>query len=675
MRQATGYGFAINGPFEVDVGRAQLAHESQENDRLQHAIGKNLGQILCSLFDASEDWPTFSHNLNLAGDITSYDLWFSLWTVVGLKHISHLAEQAGNEALFIKGMLWSDERGIAHLFSSRYACPTGLWGNYRTVTRLDRIQIEVRGCLDTENVFLKVANWPELLRHMRPGEGISYGTISQPLKRLMGPQSWRSVWLADLFEENQRIDAKTAAHIGTLINDNFLMALEETEKEGLENLLGTFQFIGQDGSYHRGDNLLIPNDSTYDYRDEGMRAAFAPEDRVLSRDYEGIALSFFKACRKILNAKASDMANWVLKAKNKNAKKAVVDYLLHGELDSELARELRSILSRTWLEELAIDPLLEEYNEQEQGQLLGILWLQRPNTEPVTKDMYRKPSIVLPRIYNWWIKNQKDQVAVYEKMIYPGDKPPELSELGLQKDIQCRRDWLLILMLGVVQKLGRTQPEAHRNFIDQRLKDGDLDIFADPISGPDAWMNVLKNFLDREGEFIQYYYWMTQFTGFFQLAKWLNHYAMSFLAADRLGKKFTLNHLLSPRTNPYFQGGGPDAPSIVRTLGIGAHFVVRELFRQGLITKPYVHPHCYMPVQRVRRLFERLGCQFNEWEKVTWSEQIHQILVEYLGESKATFEKTFDIPFLLIARNTGLQKELFGEELIFDEDDESFEDA
>ena len=672
MRQAAGYGFAINGPFEIDVGRAQLAHESQENNRLQDEMGTNLGQVLCSLFDASKDWHVFCCSLNLTEDLTPYDFWLSLWSVVGLQPVSHLAEQASSEACFIRELLWSEGRGVARLFSLRSACPTGLWGKHQVLTKLDRIQVEVRGCLDTEEVFLSVAEWPEIFRQMRPGEGISHRAMSQPLSRLMGPQSLRSIWLADVFEEKQQIDPKTAQHLGALIDEAFLRNLEESEQERLVALLGTFQFIGRDGRYHRGDNLLIANDATYDYRDEGMRAAFAPDDRVLSEDYVDVALSFFKACRRILNAKAVDMANWVLKAKDKQTREAVLDYLLNGELDSELARELRQKTSGTWLGLLPGDPLLEGYNEQEKRQILANLWLHVPDHDQGSRS---DPGLVLPKIYDWWKETQDKHIAHYYEITYPGGIPPKLSKEGVRRNIACRRDWLVVFMLGIMQKLGRATPEAHRNFLLQRLRDGDLDVFADPNVGPDAWMNVLKNFLDKEGEVITYFHWMTQFTGFFQLAKWLHHYAESLLSADRLGRKFALNHLLAPRINPDFQGGGPDAPSIVRTLGIGAHFCVRELVRQSLITKAYVHPHCYMPVLRVRRLFKLVECHFNESERANWSEQIHAFLVAHLGEAKATFDQGFDIPFQVIARSTDLQEEFFGGEVMDVKEEDIDEDA
>lgn len=671
MRQATGYGFAINGPFEVDVGRAQIASESQENERLKAEIGEHFGQMLCRLYDASEDWPAFCEHLNLAVDANHYDFWCSFWWVVGKQSLKHLADQAASEALFVQDIIWADGRGAASLFLKRPACPTGLWGEHQVLTKLDSIQVEVCGCLETEDVFIKVSDWPELRRQMEPGQGVSQNQVSQPLTRLMGSQGWRSVWLADLFEENQKIDTKAAHRLGAVMDAKFVNVLEVAEQKRLEKLLETFQFIGADGYYYRGDNLLIPHDSTYDYRDEGMRAAFAPANRVLSVEYEDTALSFFKACRKTLDAKAADMASWVLYAKGEQRKKAILDYLLHGELDSELARELRGNISGTWLEALWKNPLLEEYDDQEQGRLLGMLGMFSPEIEVDVSD----PKIVLPRIYDWWKETQDEHIAAYYKITYPSGTPPELTDSGLRRDIICRRDWLLVLMLGVVQKLGRAKPEAHRNFLAQRLQDGDLDIFADPDAGTDKWIKILKNFLDKEGEVIKYFHWMTQFTAFFQLARWLNHYAQSFLSADRLGERFALGHLLAPRTNPAFQGGGPDAPSIVRTLGIGAHFVVRELVRQDIITKPYVHPYCYMPVLRVRRLFELVGCQFNEWQRANWSEQINKFLVKYLGETKSTFEGAFDIPFHIIARNAGLQEELFGEKIIDSEEEDIDEDG
>lgn len=65
----------------------------------------------------------------------------------------------------------------------------------------------------------------------------------------------------------------------------------------------------------------------------------------------------------------------------------------------------------------------------------------------------------------------------------------------------------------------------------------------------------------------------------YQISRWLTDYVESFRNIDRLRRQFGLDEILAPRTNVDFSGGGPDAPSLRRTLGIGACFVVRELMR------------------------------------------------------------------------------------------------
>jgi hypothetical protein len=177
-------------------------------------------------------------------------------------------------------------------------------------------------------------------------------------------------------------------------------------------------------------------------------------------------------------------------------------------------------------------------------------------------------------------------------------------------------------------------------------------------------MNVLDEYLDDPSEDERYRQWMRQFVDIYQISRWLTHYVESFRNIDRLERQFALDEILAPRTNADFSGGGPDAPPLTRTLGIGACFVVRELMRFGAVTDSRAHRYCYMPTRRVRRVMGEMGCQSLEGEgRAVQSTAIYGFLTEHLGAERSTFGRSFDLPLLALADDKDLQVELFGREV------------
>jgi hypothetical protein len=101
---------------------------------------------------------------------------------------------------------------------------------------------------------------------------------------------------------------------------------------------------------------------------------------------------------------------------------------------------------------------------------------------------------------------------------------------------------------------------------------------------------------------------MKQFVGIYQLSRHLDDYIEVFLAVRRFDHPFALTQLTNTRASAEFQGGGVQAPPLSRVLGMGQCFVLRELFRHQVLANPHAHPHCFVPVGRVRRMLLDLGC-------------------------------------------------------------------
>jgi hypothetical protein len=205
--------------------------------------------------------------------------------------------------------------------------------------------------------------------------------------------------------------------------------------------------------------------------------------------------------------------------------------------------------------------------------------------------------------------------------------------------------------------MGRTNPEQHRNFLDRCKQRHWMDVFADPGSTAEHWMGVLDTYLDTQTHDSRFYHWVRQFVSIYQVARWLPEYVRSFLAIDKYTQGFDLDRVTQPAMNPDFAGGGPSAPPLTRALGIGACFVVRELVRKGILKKNLAHAHAYVGIGRVRYVLTRLGMTEVQGETASYrhSRQIHRFLLNHLGADRAHFHHCFDLPFLAIAEDSGLQ--------------------
>ena len=186
-------------------------------------------------------------------------------------------------------------------------------------------------------------------------------------------------------EPDHFVKPSQASQLGALITREFLDELnrgdqkQRSEHTELVELLQGLRFQGRDGKYHIAVDLLITREEA-DNADEPLRAAFAPEDRLLADHYTGSALEFFKACRSELSAPAQLMATWALEAPA-HKRHAVLQYISAGQLGREVASAIRKGIQGTWLSELKELPLLtQHFDSNEQGSILGQLQLNEEIT-------------------------------------------------------------------------------------------------------------------------------------------------------------------------------------------------------------------------------------------------------------------------------------------------------
>jgi hypothetical protein len=690
-------GFAINGQFDLDVGRAQLARVSAHNQHLARTIGSDLGTHLCQLFSESQgQWSTFQQTLSLAQDATPHDFWTSLWTLGG-ERFNHqinndstdtileqgMAEQQSSLVSLLQDLMWGtadSPHGLGRLITEQPALPSQLPGRYQALTMVSQVTYATTGVfesglrLDNEirNIFTEVTAWPAFVQKVRPGAIIN-GSVKRILLKLL-PGSFKSEnvslarvirWELSAADKENRIDPETAQRLGQVITPQFMNELDRKAPLDFEELRGErgplreTRFKSADGKHHLSRELLLLVDDTDNAEpDEQLRAAFAPDSRVLAGDYKDDALQFFKACRGPMLARVrQELGEWALQASDNNKREAVLNYLLKGGQASQLAevltsdRDFRDRFSKSWLAEAHKLRVWYRFSPHDQEMLRLRLQIREPTLPPLPS---KPPAELLVEIYEWWHSEKYQYLKRFEEQTYLNSFP-QLDPDFEPDDAAGRLPWLSLFMLGSFHTMGRQMPFQHRGFLHLCQDKGWLDTFSespDPKTNKlnaDRWMAILEEYIDPEEGAQQdtqiYHQWMKQFVSIYQLARWLPDYIEIVLSVDRYPNSFSMTQITSPRTNPYLQGGGIAPPQFTRTLGLGANFIVRELARNGILTSPFVYEHCYVPTKQVRDFIGGLGCHLDDQGSVDDSRQVYKFLIKYLGEEKATFDLSFDLPF------------------------------
>ena len=241
-------GIAINGNFEVDVGRAQLAQSPERHSTIAQELGRDFGQVLMSLHASSKaDWASLRHQLGLTDDTTCYQFWESVWQLVGIQMASEGFGKTLEEKL-CKEILWGAGHGMADLYKNTEAITSGLSGDYEQLTRLGRIEWCAKGLLDTdEKVFGEISNW-ETFRQRIPVDGyklVSESRIKQPLEKLISRDlPWNTVDIISALKWELRncseVSPEKAEKFGETINSDFLKDLEgrDSTRQECQSLVG-----------------------------------------------------------------------------------------------------------------------------------------------------------------------------------------------------------------------------------------------------------------------------------------------------------------------------------------------------------------------------------------------------------------------------------------------------
>lgn len=702
-------GFAINAPFDVDIGRASLVEASIHNQLLAEEMGRELAQRLDALYvraESDNDWREMHDMLSLATSCDQYQFWDSLWQIAAAnfqQKASNLKEVASE---LVWRVLWGGpEQGFSHFYAAKKALPSKLEiEGYRVLTRMSNITYLLTGCLDADQeVLTLVSRWKMFREKCRPGQLVSKSRVWDVLHSLYPDACDHSPAMIDLCtvlewecELANTFDPIQAERIGQVVNHDLLSRLDElrgqsrVERNRITDVLHTFEFLGCDGLYHPAGELLVGVEFDERPAEERLRAAFAPDERVLSDGHTEYALRLFLVCRQQMTASLNDMVAWALSADTEAKRQGVRQYLHDGDHRLELAAHLRAKdLTNTWLADHQLffdcgdtggadDPISAAISALFGSSLQG---QSDDSSEDDDDNGGDSPEIddrpqldaasILPNIWDWWSMEGDALVAEYEATLYPSDLFPSITADDPGDDLLARKSWLVLLIRGMLETMGRAQAEQHRAFLRLCNERGWLDHLAQLEHPSRAFLESVEAYIEDQRHItkIEYFHWLRQFLGLSTVACHLDVYSRAFLDIDRTDGTFPLDQVLRPRTNPLYDGTDMDAPPLDPALGIGACYVVRELVRNGVLHKnPHVYQYCFVPVKGVRDVLSRLGCQDlhpHSGEKWLRSAIMFRFIRDHFDGDleKSTFQKGFDLPFYFISSRYDLQLRLLGDAL------------
>lgn len=257
----------------------------------------------------------------------------------------------------------------------------------------------------------------------------------------------------------------------------------------------------------------------------------------------------------------------------------------------------------------------------------------------------------LSNLYDWWDDEGLAHLQKYEKELYP-DGQFDWESIKEDNDPErYKQAWLKLFFLGSCQTIGRTKEVQHRAALKSFADKGWWDIFV-RSDNPQAWFNVMDEYLDYAITGDRYRTWL-QILPLYRFSSHLDQYIDLFLSAE-FGLP-SITDLIKPGSSAALSGSGVPLAELQATLGIGANFILRELYRHNIYEEASIVPHCYMASEGIRNLLGKWlpegGLLLDEGAAASSSQKIYEFLCDNMGEERATFNGAFDIPLRILVRS------------------------
>lgn len=667
--------------FRVDPGRGKLSGTLEDRKRVFQTHGAALAERLESLADTlAIDWHGFA---NLAGLPTEgvEDAAGQFWCALAESFLPDLRNDM-LRALHVDDTVQRDDShslpasarvGWARLVSRKPVFPTRLSSPFAPLVRATDVLWQVQGVMAMDGVADHLADCPvaaPFLKHSVSEKAA--GTLERIGSRVPSPLHGGG-FLKEILRESNKIDPELATWIGTILSPARMKRVERIERDQILEHLRHTRFLMADGSW--GDPGLLPKGSAEESSDEAQIAGFAPDCTLLSEQYTGPAIDLYKLARDgkfgALIGSAS-VARFARQCRTLHQKRAALLYLLYGERGQKVADELRKEEAR-WLpknfEDLCASDFAQGLERSAlQQQILPRLYAREheyrldgslhpetmwsPRTTESSADE-TDPDIVLDRLHAWWTEKSFTLSGEYDRDTYHGiARPKSLRDKGYAEDPE---GWFTFFGQAVFRSVEWGNTSASRNFIKDAREAGWWGEMA-RISQQHSykpWTDRLDELASTDGKAEDYRRWRRALGELYVVAKWLPDYVEVFRDLPKFVKRdgtIRLEDHWWPSASPSHQRRGTEGASLIRALGTGANWMIREAVRAKLWNEDsaVMHRYGWANSAAMRRFAQQLGWYWlDERASMDASPEIYKEFETILKE-RASFGGALDLPVQLL---------------------------
>ena len=656
-------GYAVSGPFKLDHGRTRVDLDHGTTKQAADRLGEALGAGLVQLHDALNNGvdPT----LGLPTDEQGVSAFVTtLWKVLA----SGIDNRDGLRGKFLLS-LHGEGRGISVWMNQRPVVPTELHPPFRE--RLPPLHSDTRieqaaGGLDGSDLCHALSSI-DGLKTLAQEHWVVSGHLAQLLRPLRTQTISRLHPATLLTELVERWDNK--------LTPERLHALRPLAHDGVWRLCAddvsqqspwyaSLEAQSTNGAFRPLCRLLLscnPRNADSEIEDELLRAAFAPDEDVLDPAYaiESDDMLLFRRLRGRHRSDSETMTRWFADLDSAR-RRAALRYLLDGSLRGEILDRLLSGDRRPeWLKDYnyVCQTLGGEDDSWQVRSLLIALFRERFKQDQPPPP---PPPDFFARFQNWWDDEilRENVIGQYEKQAWP----PWLRERGIGPGLYSGSDdhWLALLVLGACRGLGHSNRKQHRNFLQLCFKEGWWEVFKDPDPSRDRWwMEVLRARQDLAIDRLDYSYWMSLFPAIYQCSRYLDVYRRVLRTAGRRPpSSYRIEKLFTPRLDPALGGSGANFDAPPFPLDIGRHWIMRELVRLGVVRADHLVPDCWVPSRGLISFLSRFGFQVEDRASNPEKAQSVSGFLRTKLQDNPHLCYCFDIPFLYVAANENLRRDL-----------------
>jgi hypothetical protein len=646
LDQQLASGWLLNGPFRLAPSRAELHGDVAP---LFQRLGRVLGERLALLHRAATaDWAGFAALLGLDLEAATPVLfWKRIWDLFRRDLDDPIARE-----------LHVDGRGLAALASQAPIVPSGL--PFQQLIRGPDAKNYFAGSLTDTNVLESIKEWPSVTAGAGEfaTEGVARDIVKLGFQRLQ-PITMTTILQREFALAQGRIEVRDAQRLGSVLSQATIAERPLAEEYATLRRQVAVAFFRDAANAWRPVSELTISRSTD--RAEVLRSTFAPPERRLSDAYTGEALRFVELARAQSGYSPTPelLHGWAERAQTRSAQIAVLRYLIEFDTGPFQSRILA--VPPSWLqtlEQVADGPLTEGWGRDDRNRLRALLRNYEPESQPVspTGEPFSEPlsaERVLEAIWNWWAQTRDDQVETYERAVYPSGC--DRRRLVNWND---REAWFTLFALAAFQNFGGSQDGQHRTFVEEGLQRGWWGELAQsqPLDDPEVWLERLKSWSSAEAPDVTYWRWRRALLDLYTIARWLPQYMRIVELLPRAIQehgRIRLSNALIPSFSPIWQQAGIEAAPLVRTLGIGLNWLLRECVRLGIYdaeSAKLVAPLGWATTRRLRSLLiRRLGAGLDDEPSMDGSPAVWGFVEPRVSDPhRGALMSDLDLPLQLI---------------------------